>query len=487
MQYTGKADSARRQFGWVDEEYEAFVIGDKEIRADRIDHNPPSSSTGHLFHAFQTKGNIDNWKESMAFYKRPDMEMHQFMIGLAFGSIFTDFTPINAALLHIFSPESGIGKTTALFAGASVWGDPTKLVLKESDTTNSKMLRAELYNNLFLPMDEVTNATAKDLSDFVYQYTSGTQKNRMTASANGERHRGEPWKQIGVSTGNASIMEKMSSYKALPKGEAMRILEVRAKPVEGLSKTETDALSASLQNNYGHAYIPYLQYIMNDVAGIKELYKTTQYRLDQKLGFTPADRFHSVLVTDGIVGLIVAKRAGLIDYNIQAVVDWLVDVIAKAKKEVDSMDVNAETTLSNYIAENWNSVLRIQSTQDSRTLKKEDGDHLVIPDATPRMQFIARYEYDVKMLYLYLNPLREWCVKKQVNYEGLIDSLKRGRTKAKIDKKRMGKGTRMSMPALDVLWVNCEGFMDDDREEELASIAAHKAAIEGDALGASMS
>ena len=90
------------------------------------------------------------------------------------------------------------------------------------------------------------------------------------------------------------------------------------------------------------------------------------------------------------------------------------------------------------------------------------------------------------MLFLYLGPLKDWCVKKQVNYEGLIDSLKRGRTKAKIDKKRMGKGTRMSLPALNVLWVECGGFMDDDREEEIAAIAGHKAAIEGDALGASV-
>ena len=486
MQLKGKADTARRQFGWVDEKYEAFVIGDKEIRADRVDHNPPSSSTGHLFHAFQTKGSMDAWREAMAFYKKPGMEMHQFMIGLAFGSIFTDFTPINAALLHIFSPESGIGKTTALFAGASVWGDPTKLVLKESDTTNSKMLRAELYNNLFLPMDEVTNATAKDLSDFVYQYTSGSQKNRMTASSNGERHRGEPWKQVGVSTGNASIMEKMSIYKALPKGEAMRILEVRAKPVEGLDKTETDELSAALQHNYGHAYIPFLQYVMNDIAGIKELYKTTQYRLDQKCGFTPADRFHSVLVADGITGLMVAKRAGLIDYDIKPIVEWVVGAVKNIKSQVQSMDVSAESTLTNYLAENWNNVLRISSTQDARSLPKDEVEHLVIPDATPRMHFIARHEYDINMLYLYTDPFKAWCVKKQVDYAGLVDSLKRGRTKAKIDKKRMGKGTRMSLPSLDVLWVNCEGFMDEDRQEELAAIAAHKAAIEGDALGASM-
>ena len=345
----------------------------------------------------------------------------------------------------------------------------------------SKMNRAELYNNLFLPLDEFTNSPAKECSDFLYQYTAGAQRNRMTASSNAERTRGEPWKQVGVSTGNSSLMEKLSSYKALPKGEVMRLLEVRARPVSGLNKGETDILSETLLNNYGHANIQYLQYVMNDIEGIKNLYKSTQLKLDKMYGFTPADRFHSVLATNGIMGLMVAKRAGLIDYEIKPVVEWLKQVILNVKDQVNSMDVDAETTLTNFLAENWNNTLRIKSTEDSRSVKTDDMDHLIIPDATPKMTYIARYEYDIKMLYLYPNPLREWCVKKQVNYEGFVDSLKRGRTKAKMEKKRMGKGTRMSLPSLDVLWVNCKEFIDEDIEDEIASAAGHKAALEGDA------
>jgi hypothetical protein len=481
MQYKYKADTARRQFGWIDQKYDAFVVGDKEIRADRVDHNPPSTATAHLFSAFETKGSMDEWRECMNFYKHPGMELHQFMIGLAFGSIFTDFTPVNSALLHVFSPDSGIGKTTALYAGASIWGDPTKIVLKESDTNASKMNRAEIYNNIFLPLDEVTNATAKELSEFIYPYTSGSQRNRMSPNSNAERQRGEPWNQAAVSTGNASIIEKMSSYKALPKGETMRILEVRAAPVLGLNKIETDELSASLRNNYGHACIPYLQYLMNDIEGIKNLYKSTQHKLDAMFGFDPADRFYSVLATDGIMGLMTAKKAGLIDWDIKPVVAWLRTVVTKAKDKVKAMDENAETTFTMFLSENWNNKLSIKSTDDSRSLKSEEADHLIIPDATPRISFIIRYEYDIKMFYIYTAPLREWCVKKQINYEGFIDALKRGRTRAKIDKKRMGKGTRMSLPSVDVLWVDGRDWMDDDIEQELSTIANHKAALEGDA------
>jgi hypothetical protein len=68
-----------------------------------------------------------------------------------------------------------------------------------------------------------------------------------------------------------------------------------------------------------------------------------------------------------------------------------------------------------------------------------------------------------------------------VNYEGLVDALKKGRTKTKLDKKRMGKGTRMSLPPIDVLHINCKDFIDDSTEEGINSATEHKAAIEGDA------
>lgn len=487
MQHAGKADTARRQFGWVDDRFGAFVIGDKEVSADRVDHNPPSAPTSQLFSALQIKGSFDDWKTAMAFYNRPGMEIHQFIIGLGFGSIFAKFTPVNAALFHVFSPDSGIGKTTALVAAASIWGDPMQLVLKETDTMNSRMLRAELYNNIFLPLDEMTNANPKELSDFMYQYTSGSQKNRLASSANQERHRGMPWNQIGVSNGNASIMEKISSYKALPKGEAMRVLEARAFPVPGLVKADTDALSAELRNNYGHAAIPFLQYVMNDVDGVKNIFFSTQQKLDIECSFGPADRFHSVLVACGITGLMIAKKVGLVDYDIRPIVQWLVGLCRGIKASVNSMDSDAESVLTMYLSENWNNVLRIKSTDDSRSLKGDTIEHLIVPDATPKFSFVARYEYDLKILYLYQQPLREWCVKRQINFEGFISDLRRGRTKAKVDKKRMGKGTRMSLPSVDVLWVNCKEFMDDETEAELITTAEHKAAIEGDEGGASLS
>jgi len=467
MQANGKADKARKQFGWTSDSHESFTVGDKEVTADGVEYNPPSAATAQYYPAFQAKGSLEGSKDAMEFYNRTGMEMHQFTIGLAFGTVFTAFTPVNAALLHIYSQESGIGKTTTMYAGASIWGDPVRMSLKETDTHNSKMLRAEVYKDIFFPMDEMTNVGPKEASDLIYQMTSGTQKNRMSASVNQERARGDSWHLTGVSTANASMFEKISVYKTIPAGEGMRLLEVRAEPVPGLSKIDTDKLSMQILNNYGHACVPFLQCILSDIDAVKALYKQVQEKLDKKYGFKHQDRFHSVLAANGIMGLMIAKKAGLINYNIANVVEWLGTVVDKQKDRTATLDIGGEALIRQYATENWNNILRITSTADNRTSKNSGMEHLTIPEATPKGEMIGRLEYDIDMMYLLIPQLKKWCAARQINYSGLIDSLKRGKTKARIEKKRMGKGTRMDLGLMDVLWLNFKDILDEDRQAEL--------------------
>jgi hypothetical protein len=71
LQATTQADEARRQFGWVDEQMSAFVVGSKEIRADRVDHNPPSSSTVRMFPLFQARAHWMVGKKSLTSTTAP--------------------------------------------------------------------------------------------------------------------------------------------------------------------------------------------------------------------------------------------------------------------------------------------------------------------------------------------------------------------------------------------------------------------------------
>ena len=106
------------------EDGESFAVGDKEIFADKTIPNPPGARTAQYFPFFKSKGTLEGWKRVTKFYNRPAFEEHQYMFGLSFGSPLMEFVPnIAGSIFHLTSADSGYGKTTGMFAGASVWGE----------------------------------------------------------------------------------------------------------------------------------------------------------------------------------------------------------------------------------------------------------------------------------------------------------------------------------------------------------------------------
>jgi len=471
------ADEARRQFGWTDDDpskpegMTCFVLGAMEIYKDHIAVNSPSTKTVDLFPAFVPKGSLEGWKETMEFWNRTGVEAHQYMVGLGFGSVLVPFFEnIKGTIFHMFSKDSGLGKTTAMFAGASIWGDPDALVLQERDTYASKMNRAEAYKNIPLYVDEMTNTLPKDLSDFAYQIPGGQQRNRLGARGNTERVRGDPWKLLVGSNGNTSMIERINLYKAMPKAEAQRILEKRAIDIT-LDKVQTDEFSRNIMRNYGHAGLVYIQYILNNKDAVKQIVLSTQTKLDAAAKLGKENRFWSAQAAAVVSGLMIAKKAGLLNWQVAPLVTWIVNAMNEARDNINGMGGDVESLLTDYLAENYNNILRIKSTDDIR--KGSTGlDHLITPEAVPRVSLVARYEYDVKKLYLMPKPLKEWCGKHQVNYSGFIDGLKSGRTKAHRKSVRLGTGTHINLPPIEAWIIDCSGFLTDETEEKIATGAA---------------
>jgi hypothetical protein len=293
----------------------------------------------------------------------------------------------------------------------------------------------------------------------------------MSGRSNVERTRGKPWKTMFGSTGNASLIERISTYKRMPEAEAQRILEHNVSRVMFSTKEETDKFSDEIKLHYGHAGIVYIQYLLNNLDASKELANLNQKKIDIAAGLTAENRFWSALASRTITGLMLAKRSGLITWEIAPIAQWIIGVLKDAKSATKEMLNETNMLLTDYLAENYNNILRIKSTDDAR--KKATGlDHLIHPEAVPRAQFAARYEYDVKKLYLLPKPLKEWCVRQQLNYSGLLDTLRAAPTNMKKEKIRLSRGTHMNMPPADVLTIDCSSFMTDETEESMAATAA---------------
>ena len=443
LQMKAVAEEARRQFGWT-QDMGSFVLGDREYFADRDVHNPVSAATRDLYPHLTKKGTLEGWKQSMEFYNRKGFEAYQFMVGIGFGSVLMEMTPVNGVQYHFHSKDSGLGKTTAMIAMMSIWGDGEKLLSKQRDTHNSKMNRAEVLKNLPLPLDELTNGSPIECSDTSYEISSGQQRNRLSARGNNERYRGLPWKLIVPSTGNTGLIERISLYKMLPRAEAMRIYEHRANKIVFKTKAETDEFSRSLKEHYGHAGPMFVQFVLKNKDKVQRMLEEIQRRIDVEAGLTAEHRFWSVLMACTLTGLIIAAKLGLLNYDTKNLYHWIISDLRKATERTLELADDPVATMGDYVAENINNILRIKSTADLR--KNEGGlEQLVTPESTPRGQLVGRYEYDVKKMSLAVKPFRAWCVKHQINFAATVDSLTKSHD-AVTKKARLGKGTHMNIP-----------------------------------------
>ena len=452
------------QFGWT-EGMKSFVIGEREIFADRVEVAPPSARTAQYLPMFQKKGTYEDWKKVTSFYNRPDFEEHQFMFGISFGSPLMAFIPnISGAIYHLMSKESGYGKTTGMYGGASVWGYHKKLVLRGKDTGNSAWNRAEIWKNLPFYIDEITNYDGKAASEFCYAATDGEQKNRMNNQGqNSERYRGMDWAFIIGTTGNLSLHDILATHRENSEGEVGRSMEATA--TKKLFSEEDTALANSLQedlaNNYGHAGEPYIQHVLQNMKSVEKLVLATRDKMIKRAGLDSQHRFWVAEAACVFAGVALAQRLGILDWDLQSLYTWIVKKLKLAKEHMQSMTIDIHSLIADYIADNPRGILRVKSTQDAR-VNDPEMENLIMPDAMPSYRWVGRHEYDINKLYLRPAPFKEWCLQKGHHYEAVRELIKL-QLKGKSTKMRLGKGTKLNLPYQAVIELSWSDEEPDDK------------------------
>lgn len=443
----------KTQFGWT-ADHESFVLGDREIFADRIEKNLPSSKTAQYFKMLAKRGTLDEWKKIPAFYNRPNFQPHQFMFGLAFGAPLMEFiSDAKGGVFHTFSEESGLGKSTGQMGGASVWGNPSGLVLRGKDTLNAIFNRAEVYKNLPVYIDEFTNVSGKNMSDFAYDISAGFQRGRMSNSGeNAERERGESWALLAGTTANKSMIETMMTFKDRPEGENQRVIEhVMQRLLLPEDRPAATAMNDCLLDNYGHAGEAYIQNVLRSIPAVKKLLAKVKLTLETKAGLDTKHRVWAAECASVTTGLLLAKSYGLIDWDLDAFMDWVVSKLKSLKVESKELGIGTVEIINQYYHEHWSKVLRIKATLDARTGEKAPlQDVLITPDAKPLHEIVARHEYDTNTLYLLPRPFRTWCVEKGYYSKGIIERMESelGAVTLQI---RIGKGTNVNLPPTRVM------------------------------------
>lgn len=456
LQATTTLQDAATQFGW-DSQNSAFNVGEHRVlEGGKIVTNHPSSRTRDYFKYFKSRGTLEGWRKAISFFDKPGMEAHQFAIGTAFGSPLIEFIPnVQAGAMHMYSGDTGTGKTTAIWAAASVWGDYRVFCGKAGDTSNHILNRAEVWKNLPLYVDELTNAEPKSLSDYVLSISQGQQRGRLEGSANKERFRGDPWALLAVSTGNTSISEKISTVLGDPRAELARILEVHINDFTTMNGAilNTKEFNLLMENNFGHAGLLYMAAIQREKDFIIDEVRRLVDIVESRFNLTIKDRFWSAYIAATIYGLTLTKKLGLHNFDMDAIWKFAEKLVQKNKDILTDVHQTSEDVINEYISTHYNDMLVISGGVDNRSGVN------IMPDKKPTGSLLIRYEPDTDTMFIVTKNFRDWCVlERRLNFnEILTDMMKRYEATNKAT--RPAKGTDMANLVIRCLKFKTNGFV----------------------------
>lgn len=473
MQRKGRAEQMRLQFGWADNDSK-FIVGDREISADGTYHSPPSSVTKALSANMGPSGSLEKWKEVFALYGKPGMEPNAFAALSAFGSPLLKFLGQSGIILNLINSRSGTGKTTTLHMINSVYGHPKQLCAVKADTMNAKIMRLGVMNNLPFTVDEMTNTSANEFSELAYCMSQGRGKDRLKQSANEMRVNLTSWACISVCSSNASFYEKLTGQggKRSPDGEMMRLMEYKIDYTNAIDPaTAKQMFDHQLMENYGHAGLIYMDWVIKNLEEAKATALSIQAKIDQELKLTQRERIWSAGLAANIAGGRIAKRLGLIDWDMKAIYLWATnEMLNDLRNDVTPPISDVSAVITEFLNRHIQNCVIVKDAADARTGMN------VAPTLEPKGELMIRQEPDTKMMFIAVKPFRDDCIKYQINYKETIKELKAKGMLTKVHNKRLSKGMQLVTGAVYCLWL-------DLTHPDLSSLAADMEAADAGGEG----
>lgn len=300
-------------------------------------------------------GTMEEWKAGIAELIAPSKGL-LLALGQSLAGPLVYPTGQNSYFLHVHG-ESSVGKTTALKAGVSIWGNPAQGQYTETwrTTSNKLELTAMQKSGALLALDELKELgddqkAREDLRKIIMMIASGRGKGRMTQSA--EAKDDFTWSLSALSTGENSMSDWLGDLQQ--GGESVRALDLHVE--SGDLATDADH-AADIEewaaNNYGHAGPAFAGYIVKDLE-LAEI--TWRVYADRLRALTDDKEFGRVcdsiaLIWAALDLAIVAKvlPSEITKADTKAAILWAVERIKQGRGALTSPNARALAGLQDLI------------------------------------------------------------------------------------------------------------------------------------------
>lgn len=290
-----RADSTST-FGW--QEGKRFTPGhDTDIVLD-ID---PSQRA--LAAAYCQNGTMKGWLDMI----RPHRQRDKFRFILAGGFTAPLLRIIKQRIFFIYNwGGSKGGKTSALKAALSAWGDPERLMVNFNATQVGLERTASFYCDLPLGIDErqLAGSNQNSLEKIVYMIASGTGKIR--GAKNGGIQAMQTWRTVALATGEEPLSTETSQT-----GVSTRVLEIYGGPFD--DEREASLMHQQSAINCGWAGPAFIGMLMHtDERSITSKYDEMMqfvYQLSKGKSGSHIAGIAAVALTDAIIDTWLFERS----------------------------------------------------------------------------------------------------------------------------------------------------------------------------------
>ena len=274
---------------------------------------------------YATAGSLDEWQKAIAMPATGNSRL-VLAISAAFAGPLMNVTDPTNFGIHLRG-TSRSGKTTALRAAASVWGNGGDggFIKTWRSTDNGLEGIAAARNDTLLCLDEMGQADSKVIGSSVYMLANGAGKQR--ANPDGSAREVKTWRMPFRSTGELSLEAKMlETGSKVHAGQEMRLLDIPADAGAGLGVFDDIGAFASPQELADHI-----------TASASTFYGTPAAAFIDKLVTAPVGdlkrkhaqirhRFRDEVVPSGASGQVasVSDRFAMIAFAGELAAQWLI-------------------------------------------------------------------------------------------------------------------------------------------------------------------
>jgi uncharacterized protein (DUF927 family) len=260
--------------------------------------------------ALEIAGTADDWRDSVAALAAGNSRL-VFALSAAFAGSLAGVAGEDSGGFHLRGTSSS-GKSTALKAAASVWGDPANYARVWRSTTNGLEGLAALHNDGLLILDELSQCDPRQAGEAAYLLANGQGKAR--AARTGAARAVQRWRLLFLSAGEESLSALMArAGQRTNVGQEIRLADIDADAGAGMGAfeqlhgVETPAMLAASIKDAAAKH--------RGAVGIAWLHRIVQDRI-RLVAFIAEDlrRFVAKVVPPEASGQVerVARRFGLV-------------------------------------------------------------------------------------------------------------------------------------------------------------------------------